>query len=187
MLPTSTDASFSEILSGAAFTLTFSVAVFLFCVSTVIVVEDPAFLPVILPFLSTAAIDVFLLFQVYFGLAPSLTTGLIVTDSPLPIVIDFIGKETDAGSLLTVILQVAVFLLKVVTVILADPFLSAFTTPFSSTVATFLLLLFQVSLFEAVFLGRVTVNVYVSVAGSVSFVSDRVTLSGAFWTVTLQV
>ena len=171
---------------GAASTLTVSVSVLSFCVFTVMVVE-PAFLPVILPFLSTVAIVFFLVDQVYFGLAPLFVSGLIVADSPFPIVIDFTGKETKTGSLFTVTLQVADFLLKVVTVILTLPFFRAVTTPFSSTVAIFLLLLFQVSLLEAVFFGRVAFNVYVSVAGSVSFVSDSVILSGAFRTVTLQV
>ena len=168
-------------------TFTFSVAFLPFCVSTVIVVEEPAFLPVILPFLSTVATVFFLLFHVYFGFAPLFTSGLIITDSPLPMVIDSIGKETLAGSLLTVTLQVVLFLLKVVTVIFAVPFFTPVTIPFSSTVATFLLLLFQVSLFDAVLLGKLTFNLYVSVAGSVSFLIDNVTEPGAFRTVTLQV
>ena len=187
VLPTCTVASLNFTSLGSAFTFTFSEAVFPFCVSTVIVVEDPAFLPVIIPPLSTVATFEFLLFHVYFGFAPLLTSGLIVTDSPLPMVMDFIGKETVAGSLLTVTVQVALLPLKVVTVIFVLPFLTPVTTPFSSTVAIFLFLLFQVSLFDAVLSGRTATSWNVSVAGSVSFLFDNETEPGAFLTVTLQV
>ena len=88
---------------------------------------------------------------------------------------------------ITVTVHVAFFLLNVVTVIFAVPARTPVTLPLASTVATFLLLLFQVSFFDAVLLGSFAVKAQLSPTGNCTFFSDSVTLLGAARTVTLQV
>ena len=87
----------------------------------------------------------------------------------------------------TVILQVAFFPLAVFTVIVAVPFFSAFTLPFLSTVATFLLELVQVSLSVEEEGVIVAFKVRVLPFATVALVLFNFTLVAGTFTVTLQV
>ena len=155
----------------------------------------PAFTAVIMPSSFTLTTEALLLFQVRSEVAPfgsSVVRSRKV--SPTPRISSCAFSVTLSGAFLTVSVQVAFFLLAVVTVILAVPAPTAVTRPVLFTVATLVLSLVHVRL-ETVPAGSVATSCRVSPALRVALVWSSVTFLGAlasssppfFFTVTTQV
>ena len=176
---------FRVTFDGAALTVILQVAVFPLKVLTVIVAV-PVFFAVTLP-LDTVAMLLFDVVHVSVLLAVSLgRVSFKVNDSPTPRVNVVLFRVTFDGAALTVILQVAVFPLKVLTVIVAVPVFFAVTLPLD-TVAMLLFDVVHVSVLLAVSLGRVAFKANDSPTPRVNAVLFIVTFDGAALTVILHV
>ena len=142
-----------------------------------VIVAVPAFIPVTTPFSSTVAIAASLLLQVTDLLLASTGSTLAISEyvSVVFSVTDVLSRLIPVTGWRTVTAQVAAKSPStVVTVIVAVPAFMPVTTPFSSTVARAVSLLFQVTdLLLASIGSTLATSVYVSVVFSVTDVLSR--------------
>ena len=121
-----------------------------------VITAVPVFLALILPFL-TETTDFFEVFHLILSVEEDgVITLLSCKASPLAIYTFFLFSFIFLAGTLTVILHETLFKPSaVIAVILAVPFLTAFTTPFCVTVATEVLLLFQIIVLLGASAGRI--------------------------------
>ena len=157
-----------------------------------VIVAVPFATALMLPFESTVAALVLLLFQVTALLLALEGAAVAVRAKDLFLirVREVLFKVSFVTGCFTVTVQEAESLLPsfVVAVIVVVPFATAFTLPFASTVTIFVLLLFQLTLLSVASPGRTTFfSTVVSPVLSVIEVSERARLSTGFFQTAVKV
>ena len=175
-------------LTGAlALTVTLTVA-FLPLFEVAVIVAVPALTAVTTPFedtVATALLDV-----AHFTVVPSASTTATFTVAVLPSSRVTVAGATLIAGVTTLTVHLATFFepSAVVAVIVAVPALTAVTTPFEDTFATFVLDDFHVTFFDVAFEGAtVALSVFLAPAFNVTLVGATLTLVALLTTVTLHV